>query len=79
MLTATIGQWGDASAVRIPRSICERVGLSVGDSVSMFLDGDNRIVIERSSERYTLAARMEGWDGGRFQTGEYDWGEPVKP
>lgn len=77
MATVTIGKWGNAVAVRIPQPFCEQMALNAGDSVRMLLDSGNRIVIERLPEEHTLAARMAGWDGGRFETQEYDWGEPV--
>ena len=77
MPTATIGKWGNASAIRLPQPFCEQLGIGVGDAVQVFLDGSKRIVIEPPPERDTLEARMVGWSGGRFETREYDWGEPV--
>ena len=77
MLTATIGKWGNASAIRLPQPFCEQLGIGVGDAVQVFLDGNKRIVIEPPAERNTLEARMAGWDGKRFETHEYDWGEPA--
>lgn len=77
MTTATIGKWGNASAIRIPQPFCEQMGIGVGDSVKMFIDGRNRIVIEPAAEQHTLQARMAKWDGKRYETCEYDWGDPV--
>lgn len=77
MTTATIGKWGNASAIRLPQPFCEQLGIGVGDAVQVTIEGRKRIVIEPPAERYTLEARMAGWDGGRFDTCEYDWGSPV--
>ena len=76
MPTATIGKWGNASAVRIPQPFCEQVGIGVGDAVSIFVDGRQRIIIEPERSKHTLQERMRAWDGVRYATHEYDWGEP---
>ena len=76
MTTATIGKWGNAAAIRIPQPFCEQLGVGAGDAVQMFMDG-RKLVIERTSEKYTLRARMLSWDGVRYETNEYDWGEPT--
>ena len=77
MTTATIGKWGNASAIRLPQPFCEQIGIGVGDAVHLFVDGKRRIVIEVPDEQYTLQARMRDWDGERYQTKEYDWGDAV--
>lgn len=77
MTTATIGKWGNASAIRIPQPFCEQIGIEVGDPVRMFVDGRKRIIIEVPAEQNTLQARMANWDGTRYKTQEYDWGEPA--
>ena len=76
MTIATIGKWGNASAVRIPQSFCEQMGIEIGDPVKIFVDERNRIVVEPAVERHTLQARMARWDGKRYEAHEYDWGEP---
>lgn len=76
MTTATIGKWGNASAIRIPQPFCEQIGIEVGDAVRMFVDGRKRIIIEAPAEDNTLQARMANWDGKRYKAHEYDWGEP---
>ena len=77
MTTTTIGEWGNAAAIRIPQSFCKQMGIGIGDSVKMFIDERNRIVIEPIAEQHTLQARMAEWDGKRYEAREYDWGEPV--
>ena len=75
MTTATIGKWGNAMALRIPQPFAKQLGWEVGDAIDIGVSG-NKLVVESSDEAYTLKARMQGWDGGRFETHEYDWGEP---
>ncbi len=75
MTLATVGKWGNAAAVRIPQPFCEQLGIGAGDAVQMVVIG-RKLIIERPEEEYTLQARMRDWDGARFETHEYDWGEP---
>lgn len=77
MDSTTIGKWGNATAVRIPQSICAEVGIEPGDEVTMRTDGNGQIVIKPLPKENTLEARLANWRGGRYQTSEYDWGEPV--
>ena len=77
MTTTTIGEWGNAAAIRIPQPFCEQMGIGIGDSVKMSFDGRNRIVIEPTAEQHTLQARMAEWDGKRYEARECDWGESV--
>ena len=74
--TATINKWGNSLGVRLPKSYCDQLRLSVGDEVSLSLD-DNRIVITSPTEQFTLRARMQNWTGQRLKTAEPDWGEAV--
>lgn len=76
MVTAVVGKWGNAAAVRIPQVFCKELGLEVNDEVDLEVKGD-LLVISKPAEAYTLKARMEGWDGIRYQSEEVDWGEPV--
>ena len=43
--------------------------------MNMFTVG-SRLVIEPTDEEFTLKGRMAQWDGQRYRTAEYDWGEP---
>ena len=76
MTTSTVGKWGNAAAVRLPQAFCEQAGISIGDAVQIVLDGDSKIVIEALPNPHTLKGRMEAWDGVRYKTSEFDWGEP---
>ncbi len=77
MTTATIGKWGNASAIRLPKPFCEMLGLGIGDDVTITVEGDRRIVIKPASQRFTIRERMKEWDGVRYKSEEADWGDPV--
>lgn len=75
MTTAVIGRWGNANALRLPLPFCQQIGIEAGSRVNLSVEG-SRIIVEASDEAYTLKGRMAQWDGTRFETQEYDWGEP---
>lgn len=77
MATATIGRWGNASALRIPKPFCDSLGIGVGDDVRISIEDDSRIIIEPAVGEDTLKARMRHWDGKRYESKELDWGGPV--
>ena len=52
------------------------IEIGTGSEVSMIIEG-KRLIIEPITEKYTLKARMQDWDGLRYETQEYDWGKPV--
>lgn len=76
MATATIGQWGNAAAIRLPKPFCETLNLNVGDDVRIVIEDNSCIVIESTYEKDTLQARMKAWDGKRYRWAEMDWGAP---
>ena len=76
MAKASIGKWGNAAGVRIPAPFCEQMGVKPGDAVDLRMDG-HKLVVERAANAHTLQARMQAWDGTRFETREYGWGEPM--
>jgi len=53
------------------------LGIAVGDRVAVSA-ADNKIIIERAEEQYTISARKARlWDGKPLKAREVDWGEPV--
>ena len=75
MATATIGRWGNANAIRIPKALCEEVGLSADDLVSIEAK-KNKIVIQKKADEFTLQSLMKSWDSKRYSAEEIDWGTP---
>ncbi len=81
-MNATLVKWGNSQAVRVPKEVCELLGLEIGATGTMEVDVDERrvtITFEqlRPSPRYkrrsnaTLEELAVGWAGGKV--GE-EWG-----
>lgn len=78
MHKTTVGKWGNATAIRIPQALCSELGIEPGDEVTLRSSKSGRqIIIEAAPKKHTLEARLANWEGGRYQTTEYDWGEPA--
>lgn len=75
MTTLTIGKWGNASAIRLPKSFCETLGIGIGDDVRVSMENDRRVVIEPVRDEHTLKGRMRSWNGERYHSDELDWGD----
>ena len=75
MATATIGRWGNANAIRIPKALCEQIGISADDIVSVEAT-KNQIVIQKATDQFTLQNLMKTWNGERYSAEEIDWGAP---
>lgn len=71
----TIGKWGNASAIRLPKSFCETLGIGVGDDMRVFMENDRRVVIEPVRDEHALKERMRSWNGERYHGDELDWGD----
>lgn len=69
----TIGKWDNASAIRLPKSFCETLGIGIGDDVRVSMENDRRIVIEPARDERALKERMRPWNGERCQDDELDW------
>ena len=76
MSTVTLSKWGNGQGILIPKRFREQLGLKAGDRVSISMEKE-RIVIERSKEKYTLEARMRNWNGQGEPMRDYDWGYSV--
>ena len=76
MVSATIGKWGNAAALRIPQVFCKELDLAVNDEVNMEVR-DDQLIISKPVGEYTLKARMASWDGTRYKSEELDWGSAV--
>ena len=79
--------WGTSRAVRIPRDVCERVGVDVGSALDMVVGHDERgsfILLRPEAEHrvvrdvpyVSMDEAFSGYDGA-FRPGECDWGDDV--
>lgn len=71
----TIGKRGNASAIRLPKSFCETLGIGVGDDMRMFVENDRRAIIEPVRDEHSLKGRMRSWNGERYHGDELDWSD----
>lgn len=76
MTTAVIGKWGNTNAIRIPKLLCDEIGLRAKDEVSLNVV-DNKIVIGKLDEQFSIHNLIKSWNGKRYNCKEMDWGEPV--
>ena len=73
MATVTLTKWGNSQGVIIPKTLCDDLGIRLGDKLIIELH-ENKVTIEAKKE-YTLSALMSGYKGSAPE--EYDWGEPA--
>lgn len=80
--TGTLAKWGNSQGVRIPKDICELLGVQVGSAVSIEADqarSEVILVFEKPGSRYQRNRRVSmeelcaGWSGEKV--GE-EWGGP---
>ena len=67
---ATLTKWGNGRGILIPKEMCDALGISIGDAVSLTLDEAIRTVKIENPNAYTLSALMAGYDGPK--PGEVD-------
>ena len=88
MVYATLTKWGNSQRVLIPKSLCDKYGLSVGDKL-IIEEGAAGIELKPQRRRFAthpvdLDELFEGWTGTYEPPedwpcvgDEIDWGEPV--
>ena len=87
MSTATLVKWGNGQGVNIPKSVCDMLGMSIGDILSISVENGAVTLTptkHRRSGRYTAAQIFDGWEGEYAplddfpsRGSEVSWGEPV--
>jgi antitoxin MazE len=53
-----VSKWGNSLAVRLPRSLVERMKLQPGDELRIVEAGEGRIEVEKAQRREGALARM---------------------
>lgn len=87
MATATLVRWGNGQGVNIPKSVCDLLGMSVGDVLTLTVSNGGVTLTptrHRRSGRYTASQLFEGWEGEYAPPedmtscgSEISWGGPV--
>lgn len=80
--------WGTSRAVRIPKDMCEEVGMDIGSTLTMTTERDGLgayIIVRPERQRHrsvedapfeSIEELFAGYDG-EYLPHEADWGEPV--
>jgi len=75
----TIQKWGNSQAIRIPKTVLEKLMLQENDQVEVTAD-DNSIIITKTMRKrrakVSLEERFKNYTGD-YKCTEYDWGKPV--
>jgi len=75
MNNSIINKWGNSLGVRIPQSVANEVGFTVGTVVNVEVV-DHKVVISPAKKKYQLDELLVGVTP-ELIGGEYDWGQPV--
>lgn len=89
IVEATLRKWGNSQGVLIPKSICEYLGISVGDSLQIRED-EGSIVMQPVRKRFVRSRKLTAselfadWNGEyqppsdwSVRGAEVDWGAPL--
>ena len=79
-MTGTLAKWGNSQGVRIPKDVCDLLGVQVGTPVGLSVNqarSEVTITFERPARKYQRSRKVSleelcaGWDGGKVGT---EWG-----
>jgi len=75
-MKAQIAKWGNSQGIRFPKAILQDVGLSINDTVRMYVK-EGKIIIEKAARHRSLEERAAEFGGELGPYNEYDWGDPA--
>lgn len=71
----TVAKWGNAPAIRLPKSVMQKANLHEGDAVDFEVEGPGVIVVRATRAQRTLEDLVAGITA-RNRHQETDWGKP---
>jgi len=71
--STAVAKWGNAPAIRIPKSLMQKADLHEGDAVDLEVEGPGVIVVRAARIRPTLEDLVAGITP-QNRHGETDWG-----
>ena len=71
-----LAKWGNSVGLRLPKEIVARSALQSGDSISISLEKDSKIVLTPKQRKITLAELVEAITPEN-QHDPVDWGRPA--
>ncbi len=75
MAQVTIRSWGNSQGIRLPKSILDKLGLTISDTLDIATENDT-IVLKKSFAHKSFEERLSEYDG-HISISDFDWGEPV--
>ena len=69
-----IRSWGNSQGIRIPKSILEKLNISISDTLQLDVR-DDAIVLKKTFKHKSLEERLAEYDA-KISVGDFDWGEP---
>jgi antitoxin MazE len=54
-----VSRWGNSLAIRLPKDMVERLGLTAGDALRVVALEDGRVTLARDTRRADALARMQ--------------------
>ena len=82
IVTTTLSKWGNSQGFRMPKEVCELLGIVVGSVAEMRVDASNSQVTltfpkaerkYRRNRKVSMEELCAGWDGGKVGQ---EWGGP---
>ena len=73
--STSIGKWGNATAIRIPKSVIQKANLREGDEVEFEVEAPGIIVVRAARLQPTLEDLVTGITS-KNRHSETDWGKP---
>ena len=70
----SVCEWGNSSAIRLPKKILEKLNIKVSDVLEIQASGDT-ITLKKVFKHKSLKERLAEYDG-KIEVAEFDWGEP---
>jgi antitoxin MazE len=67
-----LSRWGNALAMRLPKSLAQQIGVVAGQTVSVTAEGD-RLIIRAAPARWTLEDMVVGMTPKAMREA-FDWG-----
>lgn len=73
--STAVAKWGNAPAIRIPKSVMQKANLHEGDAVDFEVEAPGIIVVRAARVQSTLEDLVAGITPHN-RHGETDWGKP---
>ena len=70
-----IRPWGNSQGIRIPKSILEKLNISISDTLQLDVR-DDAIVLKKAFKHKSFEERLAEYDG-KISVEDFDWGEPM--